>query len=177
MGAVDREWTADRVKRGFRIDSRSMNALLTNKWVTLAARIIVAVVFITYAWGKMEIPRDFVKAVNGYHLVPNIFLNMFSVLLPGIEMAAGIALLFGLFTRASSSIIITLLIIFMLAFSASTLLGIEIFDCGCSGSENGTEQISMWGFYLRDIALLIGAIIVYRGRHMLALDNILRPGN
>jgi putative oxidoreductase len=153
-----------------------MNNLLKNKWITLAARIIVAVVFIVYAWGKIGVPRDFVKAVNGYHLVPNSLLNMFSVLLPGIELAAGIALLFGLFTRASSSIIIALLIIFMLAFSASTILGVEIFDCGCSGSENGTEQVSYWSFYLRDIALLIGAIIAFRGRRMLALDNIFRSG-
>jgi len=153
-----------------------MDSLLKNKWFTLAARLPVAIVFILYAWGKIEIPRDFVKAVNGYHLVPNSFINMFAVLLPGIEMAAGLALLFGFFTRASSTIIITLLIIFMAAFSASTLLGIEIFDCGCSGSEDGLEQISYWGFYLRDIALLLGAVITLRGRRVLALDNIFRSG-
>lgn len=153
-----------------------MNDILKNKWLTLGARIAVAVIFILYAWGKIQVPRDFVKAVNGYHLVPNTLLNMFSVLLPGIEMAAGIALLFGLFTRASSSIIITLLIIFMLAFSTSTFLGVEIFDCGCSGAEDGIQQVNYWGFYLRDIALLIGAIIVFRGRRVLALDNIFRSG-
>jgi len=153
-----------------------MNDILKNKWLTLAARIAVAVIFILYAWGKIQVPRDFVKAVNGYHLVPNIFLNMFSVLLPGIEMAAGIALLFGFFTRASSSIIITLLIIFILAFSTSTFLGVEIFDCGCSGAEDGIQQVNYWGFYLRDFALLIGAIIVLRGRRALALDNIFRTG-
>lgn len=150
-----------------------MKDLLTNKWLALLARIAIAIVFIAYAYPKLQVPRDFVKAVGGYNLVPNDLLNLFSIILPGIEITIGVALLIGLFTRAASSIAVALMIIFMGAFATSSILGIEIFDCGCSGSENGTEQVDPITFYLRDIAILIGAIIACQGKKVLALDNII----
>jgi uncharacterized membrane protein YphA (DoxX/SURF4 family) len=151
-----------------------VKAFFTNKWIALIARVAVAIVFITYAYPKLQAPRAFVKAVGGYNLVPNDLLNLFSILLPGIEITIGIALLIGVFTRASSLIAAILLIIFMGAFATSTILGIEIFDCGCSGGEDGTEQVNPFIFYLRDIAILIGALVAYYGKRILAVDNMIQ---
>ncbi len=151
----------------------TLAGIFENRWISLVARVFLALVFIFYSFDKLQDPRSFTKAVGAYQLVPSDFLNLFSIMLPGIEMAAGIALLLGLFMRGSAMLLIILLIIFMGAFATTSLLGVELFDCGCGGGENGEETVSALEFYIRDIILLIAAIIAYKGRHFMAMDNLI----
>jgi len=151
----------------------ALNSFFENRWVSLIARLFLALVVIVYSFDKLMDQRSFAKAVGAYQLVPNDFLNFFAILLPGIEMVAGICLLLGLFIRGSSMLLMVLLLIFMGAFATTSLLGVELFDCGCGGTENGDEAISATAFYIRDIILFIAAFIAYKGRHLAAMDNCL----
>ncbi|MBD3217863.1 MAG: hypothetical protein GF310_06250, partial [candidate division Zixibacteria bacterium] len=68
-----------------------MKAIIKNKWITFAARVIMALVFLFAAFDKFVYPRDFVGDVGAYQIVPGSLLNLSAIFLPGLEIVIGLA--------------------------------------------------------------------------------------
>ena len=115
-----------------------MNNLLSNKYLLLLFRQIVGFVFIYAGILKISDPSGFSDAINNYDLVPLISVNFFAIILPWIELVAGLFLLFGVFVKENSFIISVLLIVFILAIIISLGRGLNI-ECGCFGTSSGTK--------------------------------------
>ena len=115
-----------------------MNNLLSNKYLLLLFRLIVGFVFIYAGILKISDPSGFSDAINNYDLVPLISVNFFAIILPWIELVAGLFLLFGVFVKENSFIISVLLIVFILAIIISLGRGLNI-ECGCFGTSSGTK--------------------------------------
>ena len=147
-----------------------MKTLVKNEWISMAARIIMAIVFLFAAYDKFFYPRAFVGDVGAYQIVPEQFLNLSAIILPGVEIIIGLALLIGLFTRGASAIMVSLMIVFIGAFAFSNLLGIELFDCGCFPVHQEPNLLFIFG---RDVIFLFLALIVLFGTHKYALDNLI----
>ena len=115
-----------------------MNNLLNNKYLLLLFRLIVGFVFLYAGILKISDPEGFSDAINNYDLLPLISVNFFAIILPWIELVAGLFLLFGVLVKENSFIITVLLIVFILAIVISLGRGLNI-ECGCFGTSSGTK--------------------------------------
>lgn len=137
-----------------------MKNILNNKYLLLVLRAILAFVFIYAAILKIAEPGDFSQAIANYKLLPDSFINILAIILPWIEISAGILLLFGVAVKENSVIISGMLIVFIVAIGISLARGLNI-DCGCFGTANG-DQIGLIKL-LQNIGLLVIGItlIIY----------------
>ena len=136
-----------------------MNTILNNKYFLLAIRILLGVVFIYAAISKAGDPEGFARAIANYKLLPIFLINIFAIILPWIELCAGILLVFGVLVKENSLILSGLLMIFIIAILISLARGLNI-DCGCFGTVGGTK-VGIQKI-LENIGLLLSAIILIK---------------
>lgn len=115
-----------------------MNKILNNGLLLLAARIVLGFVFVFAAVSKTADPEGFAQAIVNYKLLPEFLINISAVVLPWIELCAGLLLLFGVSVKENSAILSGLLIIFITAIFISLLRGLDI-ECGCFGTVDGSK--------------------------------------
>ena len=135
-----------------------MKRLLLHPKLTLAARILLGLVFIAAALPKIADPPGFAKAIWAYALFPSWALNPLALLLPWLELFCGLALCLGRWIRAATLWISALLLSFCLAL-AINLARHHSIDCGCFGSvapKSEAERLAdmRWAL-LRDVGLLL----------------------
>ena len=135
-----------------------MRRLLLHPKLTLAARLLVGLVFIAAALPKIADPPAFAKAIWAYALFPPWSLNPLALLLPWLELFCGLALCLGRWVRAATLWISALLLSFSLAL-AINLARHHPIDCGCFGSAapmSEAERLAdmRWAL-LRDVGLLL----------------------
>lgn len=112
-----------------------MKKILDNDLLLLIARVIPAAVFIFAGIEKIADPKSFAGAILEYKLFPLVIVNISAIILPWIELVAGILLLFGIRIKENLFITGSLLVFFIIIVSVSLLRGL-IIDCGCFGTHN-----------------------------------------
>ena len=125
-----------------------MRRLLLHPKLTLAARMILGLVFIAAALPKIADPPGFAKAIWAYALFPPWSLNPLALLLPWLELFCGLALCLGRWVRAAALWSSALLLSFSLALTVNLARHHPI-DCGCFGSApHGSEAERLGGYAL-----------------------------
>jgi len=112
--------------------------VLSNKYLLFLFRIILGFVFIYAGILKISDSAGFSDAINNYELLPLSFVNFFAIILPWIEVVAGLFLIFGISVKENSFIISLMLAVFILAIVISLSRGLNI-ECGCFGTSSGTK--------------------------------------
>ena len=132
-----------------------MKTILSNKYLLLIARFLIAFIFIYAGAEKISDPDTFAISISNYRLMPVWTLNIFAITLPWIEVISGVLLLFGIAVKENSSIIFSLLLVFTIAIVISLLRGLSI-DCGCfgKGSMIGLTKLA------ENLLMLIGALLL-----------------
>jgi putative oxidoreductase len=108
---------------------------------------------------KITDPPSFAHMIYNYRILPGSLINISALILPWVELLAGLCLILGVWTRAARWIIGLMLVVFMIAISINLFRGNAI-DCGCfdTSAANLTheERIrDMWLVILRDAGMLI----------------------
>jgi len=129
---------------------------LGNPILGLICRLVLGGVFIYASIDKILHPDQFARIVFNYHLVPANLINIFAVVLPWVEMGAGIFLILGIWPRASGTILTTLTVIFVIALAINWFRGVSI-ECGCF-TVSGKAKSTIADLVIRDVALLLVAI-------------------
>ncbi len=147
-------------------------------WVGLLARLVTGGVWIVAGALKITEPDASIAAVRAYQLLPSSLAENVGLVLPGLELVIGLALLVGVFTRGAALLSSLLFVAFIIGIASVWVRGIEI-DCGCfggGGADPGAASAYPWEI-ARDAALLAASLlVVYVGRTRLALDSVLfRP--
>ena len=128
--------------------------------IVLVSRLILGGVFIYASIDKIVNPGDFAKIVGNYHVLPFGLENLMAIVLPWLELIAGICLIIGVMVDGSTILVVLMNIVFIFAITQALARGISI-ECGCfsvssdAGSSIGIKTI------LRDIGYLFLAYIVY----------------
>ncbi len=147
----------------------------------LIARIVLALTFIYMGSMKLGEPIEFLKQIRLYHMLPEsppIFLNAAAIVLPWLEIVAGVALLIGLRFQGAAAAVAILLLIFtpailirglqILAEKGGSFFSL-VFDCGC-----GSGPVVIWTKILANLGLLALAILVLLSRsRKLCLSSVL----
>ena len=137
-----------------------MKNILQNSWIELAARWVLGLTFIYASYHKILAPADFAKIIYGYDLFPYAAINLIAIVLPFIELIAGLALILGIYPRSAVLIINGMLVAFIFVLAINVIRGHE-FDCGCfSTGETGIFS-SAESTIVRDIIYLILGLQIF----------------
>jgi uncharacterized membrane protein YphA (DoxX/SURF4 family) len=147
-------------------------------WVGLLARLVLGVVLIVAGALKVGHLETSARSVRAYQLLPYDVAGGIGYGLPVLELAVGLLLVLGLFTRVSAVVGGVLMVVFIAGIASAWARGLSI-DCGCFG-KGGTIAASQTQYpqeIARDVGLLLcAAWLVVRPRSALGLDRWLDPG-
>ena len=136
-----------------------MSARMFSPWLTARVQFVLAAVFVVAGVGKIMDPPGFAHEIHNYGLVPGVAINVLAIVLPWIEVVAGLALFVGLARRSAARIFGVLLLVFIGALSINLVRGRPV-DCGCFGAarvpKTDAERLGdMRVGIARDIGLLL----------------------
>jgi uncharacterized membrane protein YphA (DoxX/SURF4 family) len=137
----------------------------------LAARWFLGATFIYASYSKILAPAVFAKIIYGYDLFPGLLINLIAILLPFVELIAGLALIVGFYPRSAALIINVMLLAFILSLSINIIRGHE-FDCGCFAINASNQSTFSGPLLIRDFFYLAMGIYVffYRNSRRLSLS-------
>lgn len=125
---------------------RALKAILGHPALVWACRLVVGGLFILSSFGKLADMAKFLGSVEQYQMLPALPQALWAASLPGIELLAGLLLIFGPWWRASALLIAGLFGVFIVALVSVIARRMEI-DCSCMdiiGSWAGTFGTSAW---------------------------------
>ena len=120
-------------------------------------------------------PRGTVAAVRAYQLVPDHLVSLVAGVLPFLELALGLLLLFGVGVRIVAVLSGALLLVYIAGVAQSWARGLTI-DCGCfgGGGQVAPGQTHYPQEILRDTGFLLLAIwLAVRPATLLSVDGLL----
>jgi len=135
-----------------------MNRYLAHPVVLWGSRWLLGAVFLIASWYKITDLIDFGRSISYYDMIPLALLPGFTVLLAGVEVSTGLALVTGMWRKGSALIVTLMLIMFIIAIGTAYARGLSI-DCGCFTADMTAAKAedirsNMVERLLQDVALL-----------------------
>jgi uncharacterized membrane protein YphA (DoxX/SURF4 family) len=151
--------------------------LLSSEWLAIRTQIALGVIFIAAALPKIAQPPVFAKSVHAYYMLPDMLVNAQALLLPGVELTAGLALVLGIRPRAAAWVAAALLAMFMVALAWNGFVTENPVNCSCFDLHPAPKTCSqlLWEMkelVVRDLGILALAahVIWVRGRAANRID-------
>lgn len=143
--------------------------------VECAVRWVLAGVFVYSGVVKLADPSRFAEIIAGFGLLPDVLIFPLALLLPVIELVAGIGLVFAL--PGSLSAIALMLLIFIAVLLYGIHLGLDI-DCGCFGPEDPEQAYKgLKAALARDALMMAAVLFVYWNRVRTRRRSVVRHIN
>src|SRR6478672_1126378 len=129
-GADSRALQAQSTVAADAVESRVPGSL-RSPYLTLISRLVLGFIFLLSGLTKLGIPNTFAVSIQSYEMpLPAALVQLMAVALPPIELAIGLLLLAGLWTRISAIIAGALMLVFIVAMIQAMFRGLSP-DCGC----------------------------------------------
>jgi uncharacterized membrane protein YphA (DoxX/SURF4 family) len=146
-------------------------------WLSIVARLVVGVVWVTAGLLKLADPAQSVRAVRAYQILPEAVVPSVGYALPALEVAVGVLVIAGLGLRLVAVLSSLLLVAFIVGISSAWARGLRI-ECGCfGGGGDAANAASAYPWEIaRDVGLAaLSALLALGPRSRLALDTLLLP--
>jgi putative oxidoreductase len=132
---------------------------LTSPWLTIRVQLALGAIFVIAAIPKIADPPSFAHMIYNYRLVPGSLINFSALVMPWVELLAGLALILGVWKVAARTVIGILLAIFIIAISINLARNNAI-DCGCfnvadRGKTHEQRIFDMKVDVFRDLGMLL----------------------
>lgn len=136
-----------------------MKRFLISPWLTIRVQIALGAIFVIAAVPKIADPPSFAHMIFNYRLVPSSLINLSALVMPWVELLAGLALILGAWKAAARTVIGILLAVFIIAISIN-LFGDNAIDCGCfnvadRGKTHEQRIFDMKVDVFRDLGMLL----------------------
>jgi hypothetical protein len=132
-------------------------AFVTHPALLIAVRLLLAMMFLSAAVGKMRHWRVFEGVVANYRLLPATISRLVAYALPPAEALLALALIAGLAQPWTGRTAAGLLIIFGCAIAINLLRGRSHIDCGCF--QGTLKQALRWPLVARNALLAALALL------------------
>ena len=141
------------------------------KWIYRLTRLSLGTVFIIAGGMKLGAPEIFAVLIEAYGIVPENLLIPVAVILPALEVSAGIGLLFDI--EGSLATIAGLTILFIGVLGYGIWMGLDV-DCGCFGPQDPEAKAfhGLWQSLYRDLAILAAIVFIYGMRRLGAIHPL-----
>lgn len=115
----------------------------------------LSVVLISGAWQKLAEHEEFAATLESHRLLPGALVGGVAYVLPLVEAAAGVTLLFEATRLPGGLMAVALLLLVTLAMAINLARGDADIECGCGGLAGAVgEQRISWGLVARNLALM-----------------------
>lgn len=131
--------------------------LIGNRYLVLACRGILGIIFLLSAVGKLIDLQGSVDAVYGFNVFPLAFAHFAGLVVPFIELLMALALLCGALTRLAALGASVMSVAFFLVKAHVLLIQGRQIDCGCFGALMST--MASVTIYM-DIPMLFMGIVI-----------------
>jgi putative oxidoreductase len=128
-------------------------------WLCLGARLYLGLIFVAAAWHKLVEPGAFAIDIATYQILPLALVNPMAIVLPWVEIVAGLMLIVGFRTRAAALLIASMMAVFTAAIAIALGKGLDM-SCGCFASQGAAEDPISWRTIVRDASWLALAVYV-----------------
>jgi putative oxidoreductase len=145
------------------------------EFISLVLRWFVGYMFISAAIEKILNPEGFYYVLREYQMLPDSLEPAVAILLPWVEVVAGVLLVLGAFYRSSGLAILVMMVVFEVAIIYNLIVGNNLEDCGCGLPLDflGIEEKVTWGTVGRDMVFLLMAVeITFWSKPRFALDQV-----
>jgi uncharacterized membrane protein YphA (DoxX/SURF4 family) len=115
-----------------------LKRFLSHSWTVRVCQVAIGLVLIVAALPKIGDMSSFATAVHNFRIVPVVTENLLAMMLPWIELVAGLALILGFRARAGGVIATALMGVFLVAILAAMVRGLDI-ECGCFGTADAAK--------------------------------------
>ncbi len=142
-------------------------------WVSTVVRLVLGGILVAAGAIKVIDPQTSVQAVRAYELLPAGLERLVGWGLPFAEIALGLLLIAGVFTRAVAVAAGVLLVVFIAAVMSAAVRGLNI-DCGCfgGGGEVAAGETNYPAEVVRDLGfVLLAGWLVWRPHSRLGLQR------
>lgn len=136
----------------------------------LLSRLLLGATLLWAGGAKLPEPALFAQTVRAYEVLPLPLIHPFAIVVPWIEVTAGLCLLLGFWTRSSALAALLLLLSFAVALGVNLHRGADL-SCGCFALD-GTGG-SLGEALLRDALLIAVALLLLTRSAPLSLDRLL----
>ena len=124
-------------------------------------RVVLGVLFVSVSIEKIADASAFATSISGYRIVTGDVALLAATILPWVELLCGCGLLFGLFVRGSSFLVLIMLAVFTIAVLSALWRGLDI-SCGCYTQDPGAARLGWWKVGENSIFLLISLLVLVR---------------
>lgn len=130
---------------------------MKNKGLFFFIRLIVGGIFIWAGVLKIINPLEFVSDIMNYRVFSREVAFLAALILPWVEVIAGLFLIAGIFQRGASFILSAMLFVFMVLVAVTIFRGINI-ECGCFGQVS--REVNLQLLFI-DAVLFAGAFFLF----------------
>jgi putative oxidoreductase len=123
-------------------------------------RLLVGGAFVFAGALKIADPAKFALDIANYRLMPHELINLTAILLPWIEVAAGLFVLAGIWLRAAALVIIGLTVVFFAVIVSALARRLNI-ECGCFGTIGG-KHIGLVNLAIDSTLFCLAALLARR---------------
>jgi putative oxidoreductase len=131
-------------------------------WVDWLLRFIVGGAFVFAGALKIADPAKFALDVANYRLLPPELINLVAILLPWIEMVAGLFVLASIWLRASALVLTCLTVMFLVVILSALARGLNI-ECGCFGTIGG-RHVGLVNLAIDATLFIFAALLFVRSK-------------
>jgi uncharacterized membrane protein YphA (DoxX/SURF4 family) len=131
----------------------------TSPWLSIRVQIGLGAIFAVAALPKIADPPSFAHMIYNYRLVPGVFINALALVMPWVEVLAGLALILGFWRREAAAVAGLLIVVFVAAIGFNLARGHAV-DCGCFdvhavGKSREEQLADMRWVLVRDVGILL----------------------
>jgi uncharacterized membrane protein YphA (DoxX/SURF4 family) len=142
-------------------------------WLALGLRWYLGVVFIAASLHKIAHPQSFALTIATYDILPLVLVNPMAIVLPYVEVVAGVMLIVGLRVRAAALLVLAMMVVFTIAVALALAQGIDA-SCGCFAAQSLDEDPISLRTVARDLGWTVAALYVLLvDRRPLGLDGVI----
>jgi uncharacterized membrane protein YphA (DoxX/SURF4 family) len=139
-------------------------SLLRHPLFQLVLRVALGGFFVYASLDKIANPAGFAKIVYQWQVLGPVPSNLLAIVLPWVELVAGLALVAGFWRREAALVIALMLAMFLGAAASVMARGIDVENCGCTSVQKGAEPSFFrgvgWFLVGRNLLMLASALVL-----------------
>ena len=148
------------IRNGRKVKSVNFE-IFRNPYFTFCVRLFIGGIVLYAGLSKITDLADMAQALENYRLLPTGIVNPLAIVLPGVEIVAGLFLMLGFLTRGSLCVATLLIVLFLVGILWAISQGLDI-ECGCFGTSDA--ELVGWTVFLRDLLFLFLTIPIWLAR-------------